>query len=791
MQGGNSAQFGRMLRALRQDRGLTIEGLAEASGVSGRAIGDMERGRSLRPHRGTVTALAQGLRLDEAAHAELMAVARAPRAGATVSGAVMTSPYSLPRGVRDFVGRQTELTVLRDLVHRSAEVSGSQERGGGPVAPPVAVVCGAPGSGKTTLAIRLAEECAPRFGDGAFLVDMRGLDAQPLSAEEAMLRLLGAWGVTELEWAQMSAGDRAARYQAVTAGFQAVLVLDNAGSEAQVRPLLPREGRMTVIVTSRHTLAGLEGIQRLELGALSQRESTFLLRAVVGADRVDAEPQAARSVADLCGNLPLAVRVAANWAATRTNWSLQRLVTRLVDENRRLDALSAGDLRINSAFSLSYSRLGPEAGRMFRLLSLVPGQDFSLPLAAVLADVSLPAAEDALEELLEAGLLMTRQGDRYRFHDLLRLYAGARHRAEDGEEESAAARSRLRTWLLQTAVSAGRWYEPGYGAPPPGPDALVAFDNADQALRWSKAESDNVMAAYVAAFRETAEGGDPAMLTDVAEAMHWWPGNWLSMGHWGEIDEGAVEAGESLADAGLAATHDNYLAWASRTSGGRRDEAITAATRTLDLARATGDVVHQAWAHLYLGWLQVTADDMSPAADNYRQAMHLFTQADEINGYLQAGIGSISMLRKAGREDEAIASYREVLEALADPRNRDRVTSSVRDATILTATYDVSLIHLSQGRWRHAVEALRSIRGKFEARGRYRQACRVYLNLAHALASLGEHPEAATEYRALLELEGHIPQAVVEMASRSLEALAADRTSRLTRHEPLAADESM
>jgi tetratricopeptide (TPR) repeat protein len=711
----------------------------------------------------------QGLQLDEVARGELQAAAR-PSVKSFQS--VLLSPYALPKGVRDFVGRHSELAVLRALGHSSSQDSAAQGRGRIVVAPPVAVVFGAPGSGKTTLAVRLAEECAASCADGAFLLDMRGLDAQPLSVEEAVLRLLGAWGVADLEVAQLSAEERLARYYAITARLQAVLVLDNAGSEAQVRPLLPREGRVMVVVTSRRTLAGLEEVQRVELGALTQQDSTALLRAVVGAGRVDAEPEAVRSVTELCGHLPLALRVAANWAATRTNWSLERLAARLIDEDRRLDSLSAGDLRVNSAFSLSYSRLAPEVARMFRLLSLVPGPDFSVPLAAVLADVSVPAAEDILEELLEAGLLMTYSEDRYRFHDLLRLYAKTRHRLEDGEEKSVVAGSRLRAWLLDTAIVAGRWYEPGYGAPPPDPFRLVALDDPGQALRWIKAEADNWLAAYLAAFREAAEGGEHSVVTKVAETMHWFPGNWVSMGYWGEIYEGAVEARAALGDAGLEATHRNYLAWACRAGEGRQDEAVTAALGALDLARAAGNVVRQAWAHCYLGWLQVTADEVSPAADNYRRAMKLFAQADEISGYLQAASGSISMLRKVGRGDDTVRTYLELLDVLADPRNRDRIPANVRDVTILTATYNVSFVHLDQGHWVEAVDALRSIRGQFDARGRDRQAGRVYLYLAHALAHLGEHAEAAAEYRTVLALEGRIPSAMVEEARASLDALA-------------------
>ncbi|MEU0190891.1 helix-turn-helix domain-containing protein [Streptomyces afghaniensis] len=309
--GGLSAPFGRLLRELRHNRRLTIEELAEASGVSGRAIGDMERGRSRRPHRGTVTALSQGLDLDEATHANLLAAARAARPGARPAEFVKASPYTLPRGVRDFVGREAELTVLRALAREMAD--GGTAQAPCPTAPPAAVVFGSPGSGKTTLAVRLAEELrASGCPDGAFLVDLRGLDERPLPAGQAVAGLLGSWGVADAELVRLTAEERLARYHEIAAGLRAVLVLDNAGGEAQVRPLLPRQGRLFVVVTSRRTLAGWEGVRRVELGALDRRESAALLRAVVGAGRVDAEPAAANTVTELCGHLPLALRVAAN-----------------------------------------------------------------------------------------------------------------------------------------------------------------------------------------------------------------------------------------------------------------------------------------------------------------------------------------------------------------------------------------------------------------------------------------------------------------------------------------------
>jgi transcriptional regulator with XRE-family HTH domain/tetratricopeptide (TPR) repeat protein len=765
---GVRTPFGRLLRELRQSRGWTIEELAEASGVSGRGIGDMERGRSLRPHRGTVTALAQGLQLDAAGHAELLAAVRAGRPAAKPAASVHASPYTLPRGVLDFVGRQAELATLRALVQQATEDPRPGHQGTrSPV--PAAVLFGPPGSGKSTLAVRLAEESARSFPDGTFLLDMRGLDEQPLSAEQAVLRLLSGWGVGDAELGRATAEERLTRYRALTATLRAVVVLDNVGSEAQVRPLLPHEGQLLMLVTSRRTLAGLESVRRLELDALTPQESASLLRAVVGAGRVDAEPAAARAVTELCGHLPLALRVAANWAATRTNWSLRRLADRLADEERRLDALSAGDLRVNSAFALSYSRLAPGAARMFRLLSLVPGGDFGIPPAAVLADTSLPAAEDLLEELLEAGLLMAARGDRYRFHDLLRLYARARHRAEDTEQESQAARTRLRTWLLETTVLAGRWYEPDYGAPPPDPGRLVTLDDREQAMRWLKTESDH----WLAAFREASEAGEHARVAEVADAMFWFSDHWVSWGHWVEVYRRAAEAGAALADPVLEATHRNSLAGAYWLAERRSDKAIAEATRALELARECGHLVQQGWAHNHLGGLHAMTGDLSSATDNYRRAMDLFVRADEINGYLTVSVSTVRVAEKAGRPKEALAAYEEVVSVLAAPHHRDRMPPSIREYALMFVTFNVSFVHLNEGRWPEAVEALRPLRGKLDANGWHEREGMLRLHLAHALTHLGEHTEAEAEYRAVLEMGERLPPALPEEARTSLDSLAA------------------
>lgn len=165
MDSRGGTRFGRVLRELRQSRGLTLEELAEASGVSARAIGDMERGRSLRPRRGTIAALAQGLELDESRSATLLSVARAA-GGAGKPAGTAASPYAVPRSVPDFVGRHAELDTLRSLTKRSFNASMATDHEGPVLAPPVCVVFGTPGSGKSTLAMRLASECREVFTDG-------------------------------------------------------------------------------------------------------------------------------------------------------------------------------------------------------------------------------------------------------------------------------------------------------------------------------------------------------------------------------------------------------------------------------------------------------------------------------------------------------------------------------------------------------------------------------------------------------------------------------------------------
>ncbi|MGW2478186.1 helix-turn-helix domain-containing protein [Streptomyces sp. NPDC001665] len=750
------SSLGMLVRRLRLARALTIEELAEASGVSVRAIGDMERGRSIRPRRGTVAALTQGLGLGEAEAEEFLAAARAERAEGTAPIAAPAEPgYApLPRGIRDFVGRDEEMKLLGGLV------AGTVGSGAAPPLPPVAVVSGVPGSGKTTLAVHLVEEWRASFPDGAFFLDLRGLEDRLPTADETVVRLLNAWGVDEARVSRLTGEERLALYQATAAGLRAILILDNAGHEAQVRALLPSEGRMLVVVTSRRPLAGLSGVRRLELGVLAEAESTALLRAVMDDGRVDAEPASAARVTELCGHLPLALRVAANWAATRSGWSLGRLAERLADEDRRVDALSVGDLGVGSAFHLSYSRLTPETARVFRLLSLIPGGDFAIPYAAVLAETSAVEAEDALEELLEAGLLTTSVGDRYRFHDLLRLYARAQHRETDGEEASAAAAARLRAWLLDTAVIAAQVVsgDAGHG------EADPSFTDG-KALEWLRTESDN----WLSALRQEAGHEDSGRTVEVALAFWLVPSTWISWGYWSEVFTLGARAAAATNDPDARAGCLSLLAWVRWQCDRRHGEAVEAAVSALAIATACGSLSRQAEASMYLGWLQDAVDDMAPAVENMARAMELYLRVGDTRQYLNAANINITVLRKAGRGPEAVETHHAVMHALAnlpegaqDPRHA--VTTRV-------SLYHVAYVYLNEGRWAEAEDALGRVSGDYVASGYHLAASKCYLYRGHALAHLARRTEAEDSYRVVLGMGESAPSELREEALSGLSAL--------------------
>lgn len=681
--------FGPHLRGLRQAAQLTIEELSYASGVSVRAIGDMERGVSRGPQRRTVQALAEALGLDEERRAALAEAARAGRPRATAQAPDTPRRYELPRGLADFVGRTAELELLCEQ-GRAASTDGPA---------PVVVVHGPAGLGKTACAVRAAEMLRETFPDGQLYVDLRGVDAEPMPSTEALHRLLRALGLDPRAIPD-DEQERAGQLRALLADRRCLLVLDNAADEAQVRPLLPGPGAGMAIVTSRRALTGLEGVTRSALEPFSQEESAELLRAI--SKTPDGAPDDTMHVAQLCGHLPLALRIAGTRLASRPGWTMRHLAERLSDQDRRLANLAVGDVGVESAFALSYAALTPRAKECFRRLALVPAVDFGVPIAAVLTETDLYDAEDQLDELVELGLLQHEGVDRYRFHDLIRLYANRRLHEEDSAEARAAAEERMSDWLVGTATAAGLWFESDKDVISPGDGGRVRLSTLEEARTWLHVEKDS----WLAGLRLAAAAGRDEQVAALGEAMRWfaadtqgWAGDWV------EVFELTRAAAARLPDPRRELWHMNREVWATlATAQSRGGEAAQEGTqRAMEvyrLAESLGAIREQADAvcNAAEGWRQLRDIDRTLWA--YSRGRELAEAAGYHQTYYWAASGEAVVLAHLGRRDEAIATYRQLLMIID---GQPRVSAAARHSRTFVITALTSAL-LAEERWDEAVE---------------------------------------------------------------------------------------
>ncbi|WP_327588401.1 helix-turn-helix domain-containing protein [Nonomuraea sp. NBC_00507] len=750
----DEASFGALLRAHRQAADLTIEELSHASGVSVRAIGDMERGVSRGPQRRTVAALAEVLRLPPHDHDALIAAARAgrPRPAPSTAGVC-----ELPRGIGDFTGREHELGLLRELAARHTGDDGPAV---------TATLWGTAGMGKTALAVHAAGRLADLFPDGRFFLDLRGMDATPLESGNGLARLLKALGVPEPS-IPADEQERAGHYRALLNERRCLIVLDNAASESQVRPLLPGGGPSMTLITSRRPLAGLEGVHQVPLAQLADVEAADLLRAIVDDARSVVEPDAVDELARLCGHLPLAMRIAGNRLQSRPGWTIKQLAGRLSDEERRLDNLAAGDLHVAAAFALSYDQLTPTARQTFRWLALSAAPDFGAPLAAVLTQLDLDDAEDALEELVELGLLQSPYPARYRFHDLVRLYARAQLSKEEPVEAQHGARRRMEAWLLEVAIVAGRWFEPGYGAPPPEWRSLVTLDSQQEAGEWLQAEGT----AWLEALRSAAQRGEHATVVEVAESMNWFSDQWIRWGHWREVFDLSSSAARAMGDRLQEAAHLNHLSWALSQCEGRMEEGEATALRALELAREVGDIRQQGWALVSASWtIRGDPANLERELDYTRRAADLLLQARDREFYPAAVSAYIYGLRRAGRIEEALEHSLALVATLRDPSYGGSPT--LVGYGLGSALGHLGTAYLALERWDEAVDAYQKALAELRARPIALALGLTHRRLGTALRRLGRVEEARhalTEAVRLFEASGDTEPAAE--ARRELEAL--------------------
>lgn len=424
------------------------------------------------------------------------------RLAAASAGAPLVEPgpgrlCQLPPAVADFTGRASALDAAQGML---------TARRGHVV---VVAISGPAGVGKSSFALQLAHRLRDEFPDGQIYADLGGLPPTAMDPLHLLGRLLRAAGIPHAEQADDLA-ERAVQLRETVADRRVLLVLDDASSAAQIRPVLPGTSSCAVIVTSRRQLSELEAAVHLPLSAMDPDEARTLLARIAGTDRVAAEPAAAAEIVSLCGSLPLAIRIAGAKLAARRHWRLARLADRLRDEFGRLDELRSGDLAVRASLALSYRALPEPARRLFRLLSLPEAPDVPVWVGAALLDVSDSEAEEHLELLVDACLVSAAHGPgdalRYAMHDLPRLFAQEQCANEDDEHTRRSALTRaFGAWLSRAeraadasaaqslAVIRGvapRWLGPSLGNPGPGrplirpaPDPVGAAHEAGEADR--------------------------------------------------------------------------------------------------------------------------------------------------------------------------------------------------------------------------------------------------------------------------------------------------------------------
>ncbi|SES08712.1 DNA-binding transcriptional activator of the SARP family [Lentzea xinjiangensis] len=466
----------------------------------------------------------------------------------SAGGGAATAPAQLPMDVLGFVGREAELEELDGLL----------------VTEPGAVitaVAGTAGVGKTALAVRWAHRARERFPGGQLYVDLRGYGPeQPVTPEDALAGFLRALG---LDGAAIphDLDERAARFRSLTARSRMLVVLDNARTVEQVRPLLPGGSSCFVVVTSRNALAGLvarEGAHRLHLERLPNEDAHLLLQMLLD-DRVDAEPEAARELVRRCARLPLALRIAAELVRSRPGRGLGRFADELAAQQAVLDVLDIdGDphTAVRAVFSWSYRQLDPGTARTFRLLGLHPGHDVDEYATAALAGAGLRDTRRALQALRRAHLIDSSSDGRFRLHDLLRAYAAELAASTDSAAEREAALDRLVGCYLFTASK-----------------AMDVIARDDYARRPEPPRFD----------------GETPSFTTYEHAWQW-------------LDDERTNLVEISRHGGPAAViHLSQTIWRYLDTGGYNDDAMTLHTRELDATRALGDECAEAKARRVLG----------------------------------------------------------------------------------------------------------------------------------------------------------------------------------------------
>jgi tetratricopeptide (TPR) repeat protein/transcriptional regulator with XRE-family HTH domain len=783
---GPGGGFGGLLRRHRLAAGLSQEELGERSGLTARAIADMERGRTARPYRRSVRVLADALALPDAERTLFERASRlvvpapstapSPPDRPVTEGQDRAVPRQLPAAIAHFTGRAAELAALTGLLDQA----GAQAPG----TVVISAIGGTAGVGKTALAVQWAHLVAGGFPDGQLYVNLRGYDRDdPVTSADALAGFLRTLGVSGAEIPD-EIEDRARLYRSRLAGRRVLVVLDNARDGEQVRPLLPGDQDCVAVVTSRDALAGLvaaDGARRLDLDVLPSADAVSLLRSLIG-PRAEQDSGAVAELAGLCAWLPLALRIAAELAAARPAATLRDLVAELAAD--RLDLLEAGEDRtdVRAVFSWSARQLPDEIGGAFALLGLHPGEDLDAYAVAALTSATVGQARRVLGRLYRASLIQASGPGRYGMHDLLRAYAREQAAASHTEGQNAQALTRLFDFYLSAAAAAMDILFPAeaYRRPdlPPTISVVPEMVGEAAARAWLDAERANLVAVVA----HCARFGWPRHATCLAGTLRRYlmTGSHLPEAH--TIYTHALQTARRSGDVAAEAEALNALGTIALKKGQHRD-AAGRYKAALELYRQCGDRASQARVLSNLGMTEYQLHDCRSSAGYYWQAIAAYEEAGDHLGTARAlaslaaaetelscydeaaehlrlalptlrqandrvfeaealsGIGELAL--RCGQPEQAVASLEQ---ALAIYRSLDH---PVAVASVLRSLGDVGL---RQGRYQQAIGLLRqalTLHVQKDDRGGEIKTLRI---LAGALHQTGHPAAARAELETALQL---------------------------------------
>ncbi|MFK0247741.1 BTAD domain-containing putative transcriptional regulator [Amycolatopsis azurea] len=573
-------------------------------------------------------------------------------------------PSQLPPGIPDFVGREALIAeLLEELGHDDGRGS-----------PPVLLLTGAGGIGKSSLAIRLAHQVADDYPDGRLFAALRGTANEPRSPEAVLAGFLRAFGVPSDE-IPADVDESACLFRSLVHRRRVLLVLDDAAGEAQLRPLLPAGGGCAVIVTSRVVLTGLELGRRVPVDVLSPRDAKALLAELT---EIDEDPVSARQVLEHCGGLPLALRIVGSRIGDRTGWRLADVAGELSVERRRLDWLCAGDLAVRGSLSLGYRQLAPDRQRLFRRLGLLPSADFPT-WAAALADYGEPETTSrALEELRHRHMVQPvfrgTGAPRYRVHELLRAFA---------VEEVAAEPERIRADTVERVLGGWLWLAEKASdrlsrsvlRPEPGNATRTSVDEelVTEPLSWFQSE----VPALEAAVSRAADAGLGELAWELAVVAASYFDHSGLYAEWSRCHRSALDAarasgcarGEAALLRGIGQIHlyrDDFRA------------AGEAFTESCWISERIGDVAGRARALTGLCVLARSTGQYETSRAIARRALALFREIDDVLGMAHAHTSYAAASMEPGLFDEAQAELDEAWRLCAELNDPHRMALVLR-----------------------------------------------------------------------------------------------------------------